>query len=62
MRTKLVITFVKSENVDPVTVYILSNSFEAIGILFFYYEKEDGTKVYMNRRVVFSIELSLEEE
>ena len=62
MRTKLVITFVKDENIDPVTLYIAFESFKALGILFFEYVKEDGTKVYLNRRVVFSVELSLEEE
>ena len=62
MRTKLVITFIKDENLDPVTVYIAFESFLPLGILFFEYVKEDGTKVYLNRRVVFSVELSLEEE
>ena len=52
----------KSENVDPVTVYIAFESFLPLGIMFFEYVKEDGTKVYMNRRFVLSAELSLEEE
>lgn len=62
MRTKLVITFVKDENIEPVTVYILFESFELLGILFFYYVKEDGSKVYLNRSVVFSIIMTSEEE
>lgn len=62
MRTKLVITYVKDENVEPVTVYIEFKSFRLLGILFFYYEDEDGNQVYLNRSVVFSIVMTSEEE